>query len=40
MLFFGMLLKQEIINQQFSFLIELPAEKDVEKLLNTQKIEL
>lgn len=40
MLFFGMLLKQEIINRQFSFWIELPAEKDVEKLLNTQKIEL
>ncbi len=27
MLFFGMLLKQEIINRQFSFWIELPAEK-------------
>ena len=40
MLFFGMLLKQEIINRQFSFWIELLAEKDVEELLNTQKIEL
>lgn len=40
MLFFGMLLKQEIINRQLSFWVELPTEKDVEELLNTQKIEL